>query len=162
MTKEPFPESAGVMRDIAIMARQKKSFAHIRAVTGWSVERLRDACLRHGIVIADAPAPPEGPQARPAAMPAKPGPRHYFHYYRDAAPDGARGAQMQFQTRPPLRRAIVLIAEHRAISVSHLLHLMVEAAVERDLWGALLDGGDLSSPSAVASASTETETEKTK
>lgn len=139
MTKAPLPESATVMRDIAIMARQKKSFAHIRAVTGWSAERLCDACRRHGIVIADAPAPRPAAAAGLSAPRAKPGPRHYFRYYRDCAPDGARSAQMQFQTRPQLRRAIVLIAERRAVSVSHLLHLLVEAAVERDLWRALLD-----------------------
>lgn len=154
------------VRDIGIMARKGKSWAYIQDIIGCADGVLHGICDLHGIVIVDAPLPPDKPVAPIKTDPAPPPvvvrnlsvrkakaerqrKERKGRLRRRLPPDQVRSATLGVITTEALSEETKAQAAARNVASGLLLHRIIAAISARDLWSDILD----SNPVLVASAS---------
>lgn len=133
--------TAAQIRDIRVMAARGKDFAYIRDVFGWKDERLKQACINHGIAVQGLTLSPRRGISTAPYMSTQVG-----HPGRKKEP---RSETIAAVTTTALKAVLDREAAKRDTTKGGILHDLLVVIEARNLWADLLDSNSVP----VASAS---------
>lgn len=121
-----------ILRDVRIMARQKKSFDYIRKIIGWPADKMQEFCISNGIDVVGMPrqagkAPPPKPVV---PMPAR--------RYARSDLNEQRHVTIAFTTTAAIAAIMEIQAARRNLSKSNLAHKLLAAIEARGWWDDIL------------------------